>query len=265
MLFIPKGESTDQVSKTPFSLVGPTNSMRWQQVIHASEFSDYSADGLMISGIFVATVGSYKVDFPHLQINASTTLRPPDGLSAVFAENIGGDEATVFDGRLTNRLSDSGITFSFDQPFYYDSRQGNLLLDFRNYAGTVWTQDEQIQPYPPKVEATYRNGDSVSAVRSTNVYSLEGFPWTDGFCMYLFIRSVFKPALQLERSQDWAVIRWPTNKLNFVLESSTNLCAPGAWLAVTNPPVRAGGEHWVTNRLGDAATFYRLRLEWNIK
>jgi hypothetical protein len=82
---------------------------------------------------------------PQVKITVSTTQRQTPG--AVFAENMGPDAVTVFDGRAVtifpafNPTPQPGVDPNtvpnpftdiayYETPFFYDPAQGNLLLDF---------------------------------------------------------------------------------------------------------------------------------------
>src|SRR5687768_15008009 len=77
-----------------------SSGVRYQQVYGASEFT--SAGGpLVISAMRFrrdGTTGSPFTDTITWTIRLSTTSAAPDGLSATFASNIGGDVVTVFSG-----------------------------------------------------------------------------------------------------------------------------------------------------------------------
>jgi hypothetical protein len=79
-----------------------------------------------------------------LDLYASTSSRSVAGLSNLFAENIGPDNALVFSGTQTwstANLPGPGNARQFDilrpltTPFLYDPRDGNLVLDFRISGG----------------------------------------------------------------------------------------------------------------------------------
>src|SRR5262249_52227149 len=112
-------------------------SIRYQQVFAASQFST----GGMITEIAFrsdAAIGTpSSTTLSNTRIALSTTSRPPDGLSATFATNVGIDESVVFSGNLTLTSADPpgpGGTRDFDiliglsTPFPYDPSLGNLLL-----------------------------------------------------------------------------------------------------------------------------------------
>lgn len=128
-------------------------SQRYQQVFAASQFGgivgptwigqiSFRADGTFGAG-FSSTLSSVRIDL-------STTARVPDGLSMTFANNVGGDNMTVFGGATGAPLSLSAtasggpphafdITVNLATPFLYNPAAGNLLLDVRNFAAGMTT------------------------------------------------------------------------------------------------------------------------------
>jgi hypothetical protein len=91
------------------------------------------------------------------QIDFSTTTAGPRLLSTAFAENIGPDNVTVFNGPLTLDARDPSnpgkhcdasapddcgpprnytVSIPLTVPFLYDAGRGNLLMDIRNFGGT---------------------------------------------------------------------------------------------------------------------------------
>lgn len=158
-------------------------SMRYQQVYDASEFS-FSSQPSLITQILFRPDGVFEQTFvstlPDIQINLSTTAAAPDALSSVFADNIGSDETTVFNrGSLSltsNNLGPIGgpkefdIVIELENPFLYDPTLGNLLLDVRNFAGG--------RTLPFDAENTV--GDATSRVFSLNVEDGVGLTDTTG-------------------------------------------------------------------------------------
>lgn len=75
------------------------------------------------------------VTFDSLKIQLSTTSKAVDSLSPTFADNIGPDVVTVFDGSFTMSYPFTtphvffGSPIVFSQPFYFDPSKGNLLFD----------------------------------------------------------------------------------------------------------------------------------------
>jgi hypothetical protein len=116
--------------------------MRYQQVFGSSDFTDIiSGIAFSISEIRFRPLNLPQFStavLPDIQVNLSTTRRTVDGLSSVFAENVGLDETVVF-ARGALRFESSAVSFpyviTFLHPFIYDPADGNLLLDVRNYGG----------------------------------------------------------------------------------------------------------------------------------
>jgi hypothetical protein len=101
----------------------------------------------------------------QLQVNLSTTSKPPDGLSSTFAQNVGADDTQVFSGPFQTAVTFNGdptnfeIVINFSTPFYYDPAKGNLLLDVRNLQGST-----EVPPSDQEMDGASANGDSVSRV-----------------------------------------------------------------------------------------------------
>jgi hypothetical protein len=176
----------------PFGISG-AGTMRYQQVYSAALFSPISDGGGWITTIRLA----YDPPRPEigfiteLQIDFSTTLRSPDSLSTVFAENLGTDNMVVLGPRtagfaptvLGSRLP---IPLTLDQPFYYDPARGNLLMDVR-----VIRQDG---PGLGTFDATLLEADSVSRIYAFDVGSLSGIADTLGIDTGFVITPVPEPA-----------------------------------------------------------------------
>ncbi|MGH7177354.1 MAG: hypothetical protein ACREJC_08245 [Tepidisphaeraceae bacterium] len=161
----------------PFTLT-PSNltSQRYQQIYAADEFLPLGTQ--VISRIAFradgAEAGAFSFTIPHITLSLSTTSQVEDGLSLVFADNIGPDELVVYDGAwsLSGALSDAaphGWDFYFDltTPFVFNPSSGNLLLDVRNYGGDVGLT----------FDVTRRHNDGVSRVYTRDfhdVFSPEG-------------------------------------------------------------------------------------------
>jgi hypothetical protein len=67
------------------------------------------------------------------------------------------------------------------------------------------------------------------------------------------------PILSVALNASDVVISWPTNAIDFNLESAANLNAPIGWLAVTNPVVVNGTNNTVTISAGNGNQFFQLR------
>lgn len=91
-----------------------------------------------LNGSSTSSSGGISTTISNIQFRMSTSQRHVGELSTVFAQNIGSDEVTVFDGDwyLTSRAVDgSDPTHPFDvilplqQPFVFDSAVGDLLIE----------------------------------------------------------------------------------------------------------------------------------------
>jgi hypothetical protein len=134
------------------------DSMRYQQVIAASEFAANGAG--WITQIVLRPDGpsgrAFSATLSSVAIHLSTTKRPYNNLSKTFSNNIGSDEIEVYSGALplTSAFSgpdsgpkDADIVITLKAPFWYDPSAGNLLLDVWNYSGGKTTQlDAQDAP-----------------------------------------------------------------------------------------------------------------------
>lgn len=112
-------------------------SQRYQQVYAGTEVGSgeiteiaFRPDGSDSGEAFGPTVIS------GVTITLATTTRPVDGLSTVFADNVGPDATTVYSGDLTLSSADTGpgprdfdIRIALQHPFAFDGSVGNLLLD----------------------------------------------------------------------------------------------------------------------------------------
>ncbi|HAX77381.1 MAG TPA: hypothetical protein DCY88_16490 [Cyanobacteria bacterium UBA11372] len=157
------------------------SSSRYQQVFAASEFSSLSESFLITQILFRpdARMGSaFSSTLPNVQINLSTTTKAPDGLSTIFAQNIGSDERVVFSGALSlssaftgaaTEPKDFDIAINLATPFLYNPSGGNLLLDVRNFAGGFSTQfdgENTLGDYTSRVTSTLVGASGGSASTS---------------------------------------------------------------------------------------------------
>ena len=142
--------------------------MRYQQVFDASQFSRLNPGGGVINRIAFRGHGPgtpFTGTVAQLQINLSTTSKTPDGLSSIFGENVGPNDAQVFSGPFQTAVTFTGdptnfeVVINFTTPFYYDPTKGNLLLDVRNLQGGT-----QLPPNDQELDGTTASGDSVSRV-----------------------------------------------------------------------------------------------------
>ncbi len=116
-----------------------TFEVRYQQVYTSSEFDPalHTITEIRLRPNFNAQFPP-SVLFPNVVVVLSTTSAPVDGLSTAFADNLGTDATTVFQGPLTLSGDFSGppggpkdfdYVIPLSTPFPYDPTAGNLLLD----------------------------------------------------------------------------------------------------------------------------------------
>jgi hypothetical protein len=173
---------------------------RYQEVFAASEFSALAGVGggwirNLSFRLDAADVGDFQRTVRDVQINLSTTSRGPDGLSAVFAENVGPDERVVFTGNATlimNRGPGPPASMPFGSPifispFLYDPSQGNLLLD-------VWIFSQSPVLLPSKLDSSRVTGDAISSVGAP-VNSASGLVDTEGLVVRFFVEPVPEPSM----------------------------------------------------------------------
>jgi hypothetical protein len=152
----------------PFVFPQEGNSMRYQQVYGASDFSALQPGGGLITDLSfrLRTVQpGLSVIISNIQVDLSTTPKSPDSLSPVFAQNVGLDDRVFYSGVLSLNSAGGGnfdITIHGGSPFYYNPALGNLLLDVRNYTGA------RISVFGSLL-AEYTVGDTVSKIYAYNV------------------------------------------------------------------------------------------------
>ena len=151
------------------------SSMRYQQVYNASEFAAIAGGGGMITEIaFRAHSESppFAAPIASIQINLSTTANAADGLSTVFADNVGADDTAVFGpapfavssaqpANFSGTAKPFEIIFPLLTPFFYDPALGNLLLDMR-----IPVQAAQPLIATIAIDGTISESDAVSRVYS---------------------------------------------------------------------------------------------------
>ncbi len=122
---------------TPYNSVitGEYEPSRFQQVYSASQFTSLIPNGGWISGIgFRQWSGGHIGNLPDIQVNLSTSLRSPDGLSSTYGENVGLDDTVVFGRGPLNWLPFTQFV-SFTTPFLYDPSGWQPTDGMRTYAG----------------------------------------------------------------------------------------------------------------------------------
>jgi hypothetical protein len=153
-----------------------SSSFRLQMVYNASLFAGLGP--IRISSISFRIDGASSGDvlyvFSGATVQLSTTPVAPDALSPVFANNVGGNVQTIFNGAISfggaYQAGASPQPFGQSIPgsssFIYDPSQGNLLLDI--FAGGGMTV------FPGALDAQFTAGDSISRVFANSETALSG-------------------------------------------------------------------------------------------
>ena len=154
------------------------------QTLYAANLFQSVAGPLSISGFAYRTAsgqGAFSQSIPNLVITLSTTSTPDDGLSNVFASNIGLDATIVYAAPIVLSSAGAGngsslfdIVFNFTTPFFYNPAQGNLLVDMQFFGQRTGSGS--------LIDAVDAFGDGISRIRTSagtpncgvDVYSLSG-------------------------------------------------------------------------------------------
>jgi hypothetical protein len=154
----------------PFNI--GNSSQRYQQVYSASQFSAFGGPQTITQIGFRPSAdrfgNAFSSTLPNIQIDLSTTSKAVNGLSSVFANNVGPDDTVVFSGALALSSQATGppqgpkdfdILINLTTPFLYDPSKGNLLLDVRNFVGGTTDQfDAKEFPLPNTSSRVWSQG-----------------------------------------------------------------------------------------------------------
>ena len=148
-LISPRDRANAYATRDPFLIfTSEASSVRYQQVYGSSDFQrDGNSQWWLTEISFQAGLAAMDFTLPNVQIALSTTQRQPDGLSSIFAENIGADNMLVYSGELIVTGSGSFgdiVRIQLEQPFLYDANAGSLLLDVRNFQTIAWPGFEPV-------------------------------------------------------------------------------------------------------------------------
>ena len=155
MLVVPNEVATvegNSANAWPFNIGAASfRAQRYHQVYGASDFASLSGPQRITQIAFrpdSEAGAAFAATIPSIEIRLSTTTKAPDGLSAVFADNVGANDTVVYAGALSLSSSFDGppegpkafdIVINLQTPFNYDPAAGNLLLDVRVFSGTLTT------------------------------------------------------------------------------------------------------------------------------
>jgi hypothetical protein len=141
---ITAGGPFTEVTCLPF---GCTPNGTYQQVYAATLFpGTFSITGL---DFFNTTLDTSPpdalIDPAHYEVTISTTSAMVNGLNTTdFASNLGADAQLVFSGPLGGELPpgpDATLPFNWIEPFRYNPRNGNLLVEVRKSGGIFHQPD----------------------------------------------------------------------------------------------------------------------------
>jgi hypothetical protein len=177
------------------------SSFRMQMVFDASQFVGLgggpgisNAIGTIGFRIDGASTNTVLYSFAGASITLSTTPRGPDSLSPIFADNVGPDAVTIYNGALPfGRAYQPGATpqpfvdtISALTPFYYYPERGNLLVD-------IVAGGEQVL-FPGALDAQLAAGDGVSRVFANAAGASAGIPDTLGLVTRFNVAVIPEPA-----------------------------------------------------------------------
>jgi hypothetical protein len=193
---VPNANATvEGTSSNSFPFTATATHFHYQQVYAANNFAALSGPHSITAMHFrpnaTSTAPVWENAFT-LNLRLSTTTAGPDTLSATFADNVGGDEAVVYDGPIT--ISTEQVTpispgpaffdvvINFQTPFIYDPSRGNLLVNLTRDGGTIGTNRF--------LDAVTAVGDAVGRVTTSTVGATTGTVSSIG----LVTRFVLEPA-----------------------------------------------------------------------
>ena len=263
----------------PFSY---SSSAHYQQVYDASQFMVLGTNGGSINYIGFRYHGNYNtasMTYNSMVVRLSTTLKPVDNLSSIFAENLGADAGIVFSGRyvlgVTPPPADHQLHpwpfpmfIFFNTPFQYNPAAGNLLLDIQwtyasLYGGTG----------PPDPDSVQTSDDSVSRVYAENIYQTyiptNGTANTYGLVTMFGVSPVVPPTVRINSagiSGTNLVISGTGGApgvVYCVLAGADIGSAVNTWIPVATNTFDVNGSFVCTNAVapGFAQRFYRLQLQ----
>jgi len=264
---VDSSDEANSSSYVPFSLPTGDPTQRYQQVYRANNFGGpaLAGGGVWLDHIyFRADTTNHFLSGPlmeDVQVNLSTTLRGPDGLSPVFADNVGADDKLVF-GRGSLRFvvdwhpapgpQNFSFAIPFSPPFFYDPANGNLLLDVRIFQVT------NTSPYGPlPLDAWDRTNDPVSSLWATSVDANSGTLSTVGLATAFEGQLVSK--LGFQQSTNRLTLSW-TAQYDYRLQQTNALGTGCCWQTITNGIVQTNFVNRFTIPFDSmaAAAFFRL-------
>lgn len=117
----------------------------YQELFRVRSLRAFGDTSVNITGLSLrvnGVSGSMDAVVPRFEIRVSTTSRTPENMSKFYSVNVGPDELLVYAHDNIHLVSTDApsprpfdLKFPFDQPFSYDPKAGNLLIDLRHTDG----------------------------------------------------------------------------------------------------------------------------------
>ena len=222
-------------SKIPFGF-NLGQSVRFQQVFHASQFSKLPQGGAFLTRFqdIRGACGSLIVaaGFTNVEMRFSSISRGPDGLSSVFSENVGDDEVLVFKGRMgagSGAACDRGFggtgIWMLQSPFFYDPTKGrNLLLELRVSDPNYIEGGKQVT-----METHSVTNDSISRVAafSSTATTADVVDTAGLIATFIFFRP---PAFKVHIETNHVVVLWQGDLPQFQLQMSDEPGSMSKWV-----------------------------------
>jgi hypothetical protein len=246
----------------PFSIgYAGFNSQRYQQVYDASQFAAARGGGYVTQILFRPDGdGVHGFAFTNtlasVQIQLSTTSAGVSNLSTTFVNNVGTDVINAYSGALPLSSACTGpaggpknfdIVINLQTPFFYNSANGNLLMDVRNYNGGFTTFFDSVDNLSDSVSRLY-------TLASDGVNLATGQGDTSGLVTEF---TIVPPSLNINVSGKNVALSWTTNALAWLLQSAVNLDGP--WSDFSASMSVQGTNVVVTAPPTNSCQFFRLR------
>jgi len=140
---------------------------------------------------------------------------------------------------------------------YSGGTHGNGTVFAINVDGTDFTNLHNFAAYVNYTNSEGANPQGGLIVSGNTLYGTTSGGGTNGWGM-VFSLSLPTPQLTIIRSGTNVIVMWPTNALEFTLQSTTNL--DPVWTTVVPGPVVVNTNNVVTNTISGTQKFYRLSL-----
>lgn len=167
-------------------------------------------------------------------------------------------------GSLTTLFHFNGTNGSFARAALMQANDGNFYGTTQgggaDNAGTVFKMTPEGE-LTTLVSFSEANGRAPSSgMIQANDGNLYGTTLAGGALSVGTIFRILMPVyLNSSRSGNNLILAWPTNAIEFTLQSATNLISPVNWGDSSNAPVIVGAQFTVTNLISGSERFFRLK------